>query len=357
MKKLDWYILKKLLFTFVFVIILLEFIICVIDFTEKNDDFIKNEVNRILIWKYYLTFIPFIAGLITPIIVFITTVLVTVKLAARTEIIAMFATGMSFFRMLKSYVLAAIVIGTASFFLNGYVIPNGNKFRIGFEIENIKNPFFNTDKHIHLKIGKESYIYLYRYDNRRNQGSVVTLETIKDNKLIEKIHARRLKWVDSTKRWKIQSWQKRSISDSIEIIEKGEEIDTMINISPEDFGDKDRLQETMTMPELNAHIELQKSRGANDVHLYEIERYIRYMQPFSSLILVFIGVVVSSRKSRQGAGFQIALGFFIAFFYIIAFILAKAIAETGVFNMLISIWLPNIVFGVIAFLLYKTTSR
>ena len=42
---------------------------------DKNEKFIKNDVPAKEIWSYYLAYIPWIASLITPITVFITTVL------------------------------------------------------------------------------------------------------------------------------------------------------------------------------------------------------------------------------------------------------------------------------------------
>lgn len=357
MKKLDWYILKKLLITFVFVVGILELIICVIDYTEKNDDFIKNEVTGEQIRYYYLTFIPYIASLLTPITVFIATVFVTAKLAAKTEIVAILASGISFTRMMYPYLIGSIVIGASSFFLNSYIIPDANKFRIEFELEYLKDPFYNTDKHIHFKIGEEGYVYLYRYDNRRDIGTTVTLEQIRGTELLEKITARQIQWIDSTKIWRLKKWQKRSVLDDSEILDDGNELDTLLSLSPSDFGNKDRHWETMTMRELNKYIKLQKSRGADDVGLYEIEKYIRYMQPFTVIILMAIGVIVSAKKSRRGTGFQIALGFLIAFLFIIAFILAKSIAEAGSMSPLIAIWIPNVLFSIVSLMLYKTVPR
>ncbi|MEQ9404234.1 MAG: LptF/LptG family permease [Cyclobacteriaceae bacterium] len=356
MKKIDWYILKKLLVTFVFVVGLLELVICVIDFTEKNDDFIKNEVSGKLIWQYYLSFIPYIASLLTPITVFIATVFVTARLAAKTEIIAILSSGVSFKRLMFPYLIGAIVIGSASFYLNSYIIPDANKFRISFELEYLKDPFYYSGKHIHFKIGPEGYIYLFRYDNRRDIGMVVTLEHIKDQQLLEKITASQIVW-DTTGVWKLRKWQKRTILDDEEIIEEGKELDTVLSLSPSDFQSKERHQETMTMTELNKYIKLQQSRGADDVHLYQIEKYIRYMQPFTVVVLMFIGLIVSAKKSRQGTGFQIALGFLIAFAFIITFILANAIAEAGSMNTILAIWLPNILFSAVALILYKTVPR
>ncbi|WP_436517410.1 LptF/LptG family permease [Ekhidna sp. To15] len=360
MKKLDWYILKKVLVTFVFVVGLLELIICVIDYTEKNDDFIKNELSSGLIWQYYLSFIPYIASLLTPITVFIATVFVTAKMASKTEIVAILASGVSFKRMLFPYLIASVMIGGASFYMNSYVIPDANKFRLDFELRYLKDPFYNTDKHIHIKIAErdslEDYIYIYRFDVRRNVGSAVTLETVNGTQLVEKLTARQIDW-DSTGRWTLKRWQRREIKNQKEIITEGDELDTLLNLSPSDFGNKDRIWETMTMNELTDHIKLQKSRGADDVHIFQIEKYIRYMSPFTMIILMAIGVIVSARKSRQGTGFQIALGFVIAFAFIITFILAQAIAEAGSMNTILAIWMPNIIFTGVAMLLYRTVPR
>lgn len=361
MKKLDWYILKKLLTTFLFVVIGLVIIICVIDFTEKNDDFMKNEVAGGLILNYYLTFFPFFAVLLTPITSFIATVFVTSKLASQTEIVAILASGISFRRLMVPYLVAAGIIGAMSFYLNGYVLPDANKFRISFELEYTESPFYYSDRDIHIKIGKNDFIYIDHYNNNRDVGRTVTLEHIEEGLLKEKISAKQMRWDTATHKWKLYQWQKREILDDGEVIseaEARETMDTTLALSPADFENSESRQVTLTMPELYDYIALQKSRGADDVQVYVIEKYIRYMQPFSVFILVIIALIVSARKSRRGTGFQIALGFLIAFIFIIFFILSKAIAEAGSINPpLLAIWLPNIVFSIVGVFMYRTVPR
>jgi lipopolysaccharide export system permease protein len=361
MKKLDLYILKKLLAAFFFVVIGLVIIICVIDFTEKNDDFMKNEVPAGLIFTYYLTFFPFFAVLLTPITSFIATVFVTAKLAEQTEIVAILASGVSFKRLMYPYMLAATIIGGLSFYLNGFVLPNANKYRISFELEYIESPFYYSDRNIHIKIGSEEYIYIDRYNNQRDIGYSVTLERISDEILIEKITAKRIEWDTATTKWKMYNWQKREILPDREIITSGDArgtLDTLLALSPGDFQNSERRQETLTLPELYKHIALQQSRGADDVKIYIIEKYIRYMQPFSVLILCAIALIVSARKNRRGTGFQIALGFLIAFIFILFFILAKAIAEAGSIQPpVLAVWMPNIVFAIVGVILYRNVPR
>ena len=357
MKKLDWYIFKKFIGTFVFVVAGLLAIICVIDFTEKNDDFIKYDVSGGLIGLYYLTFIPFIASLITPITVFIASVFVTSKLASKTEIIGILASGMSFRRLMLPYFIGAMLIAIVSFVLNSYIIPDTNKFRIAFEIEYLGKPFYFSDRNIHFKIGSNDYVYMDRYNNRSDTGYKVTLERIEDLRLKEKINATRIEWDTVSAKWKLIRWQKRTLLGDREILVSGEELDTLLSLYPSDFDSKERLWETLTMFELEDYIALQESRGADDVQIYRIEKYIRYMQPFGVIILMFIGLIVSARKSRRGTGFQIALGFLIAFIFIIMFILSRAIAEANTMNPVFAVWIPNIIFSIVGLVLYKTVPR
>ena len=357
MKLLDKYIIKKLLSTFFFVVLIVLAIVVVIDYTEKNDDFMEHQLGLMDLLPYYGAFIPWIANLITPITIFIATVFVTSKMAGHTEIVAMLAGGMSFRRLLVPYFIGAAIIATLSFFMNSYFIPDANKVRLAFEATYINKPFYYSDRDIHIKIAPETYAYMESYNNQRDVGYRFTLERIVDQELVEKLSARRIEWDSVDTKWTVKDWEIRKIEGFKEYVTTGKEMDTVLNITPEDFENDKGLQETLTMTELNEYIALLKDRGADNVKVYLIERYIRYMSPFAALILVFIGVVVSSRKTRGGTGFQIALGFVIAFVFIIFFILSKAIAENSTMNPILAVWIPNIVFTGVGLLLYKLTPR
>lgn len=296
-------------------------------------------------------------GLLMPITVFIATVFVTSNMAVRTEIIAILASGVSFKRMMFPYLIGASVIAGSSFYLNSYVIPYANKFRINFELSYLKSPFSNKERHIHFKVAQNNYIYMERYNVNTDEGRNVTLEKIVGNSLVKKLSANKIKWNPDSARWTFIDYNIRTFEEMEEKIEKGKSLDSLINMSPADFGNKDRYYETLTLDELKDYISLQQSREADDVAIYLIEKYIRYMSPFSVLILTFIGIIVSARKSRGGTGFQIALGFLIAFLYIIVFIFSRAIAEAGSIHPILAVWVPNIGFSMVGAFLYFTVPR
>ena len=231
MKLLDWYILKKFLTTFVFAVGILVAVICVIDFTEKNDDFIKNNVPLSeILFDYYLNVIPYYANMLSPITVFIATVFVTAKLASHTEIVAMLSSGISFLRFLRPYVIGAIIISGCIFSLIGWVIPNSNKTRVAFEVAYVKNPFSYDDRNVHMKIGPETYAYLESYNNTVNIGYKFSLEHIKGQQLLRKLTANRIEWQPDKKKWRLEDYQLRSFKGEDEFISKGAFIDTALNL-------------------------------------------------------------------------------------------------------------------------------
>lgn len=357
-KILDRYFIKNLLTHYVFVGFAIVLIICMVDYTEKLDNFIRTKAPaKAILFDYYLNFIPFWLNFISPLIVFIATVFFTSRIAARTEIVAMLSTGISFGRILAPYVAGASILAGITFISVGWILPKANKVRVAFELKYIENEYYFTGRDIHLKIAPDVYAYLQSYNVASLTGNKFTLETIKGNKLLEKLSADKIVWQPETKKWRMQNFNIRTLDSLGEKLTSGAERDTTVNMSPKDFESDFSLYETFTLPELNAYIDLLISRGSDGLEAYLIEKYTRFTQPFAMLILTVIGVLVSARKSRRGVGWQIALGFLLAFIYILFFLLSKGVAEAGTFDPLLAVWLPNIVFTFIGFILYKTLPR
>jgi lipopolysaccharide export system permease protein len=358
MKILDYYILKKFLKTYVFAVFLIVLIVMVIDYTEKIDDFIRKEAPmRAIIFDYYLNFIPYWANYISPLMVFIATVFFTANLAAKTEIIAILSSGVSFTRLMRPYLIGSSMIAVGTFVMIGWVVPNANKIRVPFEHQYINGTYFFDKRDVHIKIGPEVYAYIESYDNNTNTGYRFSLERISNNEIKEKLMSDRITWDTVRKKWTIHDYRIRNMTPGKSGIFFGTKIDTTLNLLPKDFQNKHLLHETFTLPELERHIELVRSRGADGIEVFLIEKYLRFANPISVIILTIIGFLVSARKSRGGVGFQIALGFSLAFIYILFFMMSKGIAEGGGMPPLLAVWLPNIVFGGIGVGLYYTLPR
>ena len=357
MKIIDKFIIKKFIGSYVFVVAVLVTIVCIIQITEKNEYIIEHHLTFEEVFFYMLDFIPYIANLITPITAFIAVVFMTSRMASHTEIIAILSSGISFRRLMLSYLAAAIVIALSNLYLTMDVIPKANKRRIAFELAYFEKPYYFSDRDIHIRIAPESYLYMQSFNNQSKIGYKFTLETIKNMKLYAKLSAERAQWKEDTKSWELRQWELRKFDGFKEEFKKGNQMDTVISLTPKDFQNNWRLFETLTEKELNDHIRLLKSRGADNVIVYETEKYMRIISPFSVILLTFIGLIVSARKSRGGTGFQIALGFLIAFIYILFFWFSKSFAQAGGIPASFAFWIPNIIFTFVGLVLYKFIPR
>ena len=115
MKLLDKLIIKDFLKTYFFVVVLLILVVLVLDFTEKNDTYIRNQVPAKDILSYMGNYGLYLNNLLTPITVFIAVIFITSKMAGRTEIVAILSSGISFTRLLRPFLFAAAMIGAVSF--------------------------------------------------------------------------------------------------------------------------------------------------------------------------------------------------------------------------------------------------
>jgi lipopolysaccharide export system permease protein len=355
---LDRYLFLGYLKTFFFIVLNLTVIICIIDLVEKNADFIRNKPGYGEIFlDYYANFIPYIANLLSPISTFITTIFFISRLAQRTEIIAIFSSGISFFRFMLPIWVAASCLGIGCYFLIGYFIPDANKGRLAFEYKYVNSPFKFQGRNIHLKIGPRTYFYIQSYNSENHEGFQCTLEDIERTKLNKKISAKSIRWLEDKKKWRLSAARILDFTTNPNEFKWIETVDTSLALSKEDFENQHLLNERLNNTELDAYIENQKQRGADNLATFEVERYLRLTYPFSFIILSTIGAVLSARKSRTGSGGKVALGFVLAFIYIVFHIVSRTLAQSGGLHPLLACWMPNLVFAIVGLILYKNLPR
>ena len=159
-------------------------------------------------------------------------------------------------------------------------------------------------------------------------------------------------YIDTLKKWRLSRPEVRTVDSTNESIVQYATIDTSINLAPKDFESLHMIHETMTIDELKAFIKLQRERGAENIETYLVDLYERYTYPFAIVILTLIGVSLSSTKKRGGVGVQIAIGFALAFVYILFVIMSRNIGQVGSIPPLLSAWVPNIIFATIGVYLY-----
>lgn len=362
-KILDRYIIRKFLTTFFFMILLVNLVILTIDYIEKAEDFAgKNNggipvPSKVIFVDYYLNLIPYFVGILTPVFVFLAVIYFTSRLSARTEIIAILSSGVSFHRFIVPYMICAGFIAGMSFYLNGWIIPDATEKRIEIEYKWLKPKVNYQAKHLHRRLNSDSYIYIEGYSSDNQRADRLTIDRIQQGKVTYRLISDVAIWNTKNKEWSILNIQERFIeyddkNQVKERIRKRQKLDTNLKFTPDDFIYRELKEAGMNMRELKEFIEIETQRGSSELFKFKIEWYQRFAIPFATFILVIIGVSLSARKTRGGIGLKIGLGVLITFLYILAFQLTTSLSRSGQVPIWLSVWLPNFIFGGIAIILY-----
>ena len=354
---LDKYILGKFLGTYVFAIILLLAIVVMFDINEKLDAFQKAPLSE-TINEYYVNFLPYFANQFAPLFTFIAVIFFTSKLANNSEIIAMLSTGMSFRRLLRPYMVGAFVIAAFSFVLAAYVIPPANVHRIAYQDKYVKNKRVDYGANIMLMAAPGEIAYINHYDNIAKTGSRFSLETFDSAKqLTSRLTAQTIRW-DTLYSWKVYDYVIRDFKDGREFITSVRELDTVIPFEPRDFLISANDHEKLTSPALREYVERQKNRGVGNIQSFEVEYHRRIAMTAAAFILTVIGMALSSRRrGRGGMGVNIGIGLVLAFSYIMFMTVTQSFALSGLTSPMVAMWIPNIVFIIIAIILYFRAAR
>ena len=349
MKKIDAYIFKKYLGTFFFAISMLILVVIIFDVSENIDSFLKHNApwQRVLV-DYYLMSVPYYINLFIHLFSFISVVFFTSKMASRTEVVAILSSGISFWRFLYPYLLAAFTIGIMSLYFGNFLIPKTNEIRRKFKDEYMERLSESAGRNVHVQIAKDEFVYVENYNIAKQYGFKFTWEKYDGSELKYKAVSDVL-YHDTVAEnsWYFDPYAIRTIEGDEETLETGRNYHTVLNLYPKDLYKMKEDFEEMDFFELRDQIQGMREKGSEGVKEYEVEMQRRMAAPAAIIILTLIGAALSSRKVRGGIGMHLGIGITIAFAYILFMQISKSYAISGGLSPFMAVWIPNFIFAVL----------
>lgn len=363
-KKLDRYIMRKYLMTFFYTVLLITVVAIAMNLSEQMDKFISNKLSlKTVIMDYYIYFIPWINGELWPLFAFLSVIFFSSRMARDSEIIALLAAGVNYWRIIRPMLLAGSILAGLHWVGENYVIPPSsfhyNEFVDQYISKGTKTTLHNN---IQFFINDHQKIYCKNFNTRDSTLSTFRLETFgADGHLESYLKADKLYFVraDPQPVWQAKSYEVRYFGQPEEslIVENNNPIDTSLNILPSDFILHKKQMEIMTTPDLKRYIEREKTKGISNTKSYRIEVYKRTAGPTTILILTIIGACIGTRKVRGGLGMHLAVGVAIGASYVVLSKFSETFATNLSIPIIIGVWLPNILFGLMAYYLYKRAQK
>jgi len=360
MKIIDKYILKRYLSNFFVMLMMFIPIGIIIDVSEKINRMIEYKIPFSVIVIYYCNFTIYFANLLFPIFLFLSIIWFTSKLANNTEIIAILSSGISFTRFMRPYLIGATIVSVLAFLMGIFLLPNAsegfNNFRYTYlnpgGVEKMRE---NSD--VFRQVSKDEYIYVGSFNQASKMAFNFSMEKFDKDQLKYKINASRIMWNEKQKNYTLYDYTKRTVGELSDKIEMAERKDTVFSFDLEDLTPMVYVAETLSILELNHFIDKEIKKGNANISVYLVVLYKKYSLPVSAFILTIIALAVSSMKRRGGMGINLAIGIAIAFAFVFFDKIFGALAEKSTINPFIAVWLPNVLFGILAIYLLKNAKR
>lgn len=358
LKIIDKYILKRYITTFVVMLLLFIPIGIVIDVAEKINKILESNVPFKAVAIYYLDFTVYFANLLFPIFLFLSVIWFTSKFANNTEIIAILSSGISYTRFLRPYLIGATLVSIFALIMGFFLVPKASKGFNDFRYTYLKNNVeVRQNSNVFRQISDDEFIYVSNFNSVAKIAYNFSLEKFEGEKLKYKITASRLKYNEEDSTYTMFNYQKRIVGEFGDVLQSDVKRDTVFSFDLEDLTPVIYIAETLTLPELNRFIKKERDRGNANINTYLVVLYKKYSLPVTAFILTLIAVAVSSKKRRGGMGVNLAIGIVIAFTFVFFDKIFGTLAEKSSVPPLVAVWLPNVVFGILAFFLLRNAKR
>lgn len=358
MKILDIYIIKKYLGTFGFMLGLLTIIILVIDVQAKAP---RIESNGFTVTEFLINFYPFwIINLVITfmsILVFISVIFFTSRIANNTEIVAIISSGASFHRFARPYLITSGLIAVLALLLNHYVLPISNTKKNELEpytYNAVNREEITGNAEVSTQLSKSEYIFIKSYNKKEKRGSGFIYQKFDaKRKLIYQLNATEFFWEKDKKHFVLSNYLEKTINkNDTEKLGNGNSITKSFGHPPEELFPDVLLGQNKTTPELIKFIDREREKGNANLNNYLNELHQRTSMPVSVIILTFLALSLSSQKKRGGLGINLAIGIALAFVFVFSFEVLKVVSANKTLSPLLAMWLPNLFFGPVALFLY-----
>lgn len=361
MKLLDSYLVKEIIFPFIFGIAAFTSIISgsslIFQLVSKAVKYGFSITNTVQLFVYKL---PAIISLTLPMAILLATILVIGRLSSDLEIVALRSAGVSVFRILIPILSVGLIVSLMNIIFNEIVVPRSNHYA-----ELLLNNLQNTNLSIREKVN------LTQFDDdglplRIINVNEVESETLKDITIAEFEKGR----LSKVTRAEFGNWDPiggwvfnngvmhvllENSSQELMIINFEKEI-INLNLDLVDFKQRKKSFNEMNAQELLTYVHKEKRLG-KDINELLIQYYLKFSLPFACLIFTMIGAAVSFQPHRRSSAMGMGLSIIIILGYYIIYSLGLALGINSVIHPVLAAWAPNILVGIVSIFLLNNVAN
>ncbi len=307
----------------------------------------SNNVPAAIVGKYLLFLLPLVAVELFPATMLIT-VLITYALLARTnEAIAWWASGQSVYRLMMPGLLFAVAAGAGTWLVQEHLMPPANvrQEALRARIRGGQPRAITGTGRQWLASIESRRLYSYEFDEQAGVLSEPTVYELDDNA----VHLRRVttgKLGIWTANQELLIKDAETVNLNGMVVERQHQPETAIAgvDSPQVFRPTVDKPSQLSVLALRSYLKAAKQRGV-DVSALALALQRKYVNPFSVLVMAFIGMPLALAFGRRGAivALCVAVGVSVAYWGIGGGF--QQLGNHGLLPPEVAAWAPPVIFA------------
>ena len=348
------YVLKE--FLKIFFVIMFSFLILflVVDFFDRFPRLLKRGATMDNITLYFLLRIPYLFILSSPITIILSGLFLMDNLSKNNESLAIRSSGISVFRIVSPLIMFSFFFSIFMVWFGDYVYPKAESYRnyiYRVKIKKQKMEDIRMKSNTFYRGKDNTLFYIGFFDGYNNimRNIDITKFEPNSNKVISKISVPFAKWDEKTEKWIFQDYYCRKFSNKqlIKVDYEKKHVSDILQEAPKNFIKLTRSTNAMNYFELRDYIERLKSIGEKYTKQL-VDLHLKIAFPFVNFIIMFFCVPLAVTTSRtKGRGIIFLLAVMITFLFLSLVRIGQSLGYNEIMNPVLSVWLGNIIFGII----------
>lgn len=349
--RLDNYILKAFIPTFIMCLLIISGIYIVVDLLQKLGEFVEMGGDAFGTGiRYYIYLFPVIVFQFFPAVTLVAVGIVLVRLSKNREILAMQVAGISLYRILLPIFVITVFMSFASFGDQEWLIP-----KLAERLETLRQNSFgdNIQRNLLLEDKENNaLIRIWKYNNKtQTMQSVFVLARHENRKKKFTISAEEGRWLGNNT-WLLSKAVKHVYDERGKWVAPLQQMDSMefeSTITPMDLGKIKLDPSLLNFEQLK---ELCKNEPDNPRNRVLFHSRIAYTLTHFVLLLLGIPLVVGFERLSRNLFLRVGLCVLVCgIFYALTFVCSN-LGNTGMIHPAFAAWLPIVIFGSVGLLLF-----
>ncbi|MFH1457990.1 MAG: LptF/LptG family permease [Candidatus Omnitrophota bacterium] len=335
----------------------LSFVMVLVGNLRRIADLVINRgVDIYSVGKLFLFMAPYIVTYALPISVLIAVLMALGRLSGDNEIIAIRASGINFFRLILPLLVMGAILSLSLVIFNdraasyAHYVYRKTLMEIG-----IKRPAAAFEEGVFINSFQDYILFIYHVDQKKNKLNNIRIYQPQENKPTRTIVAKSGEFITDPEKGTVKLKLMDGSSDEPDPnnpinFYKLNFKTYFMNLNLSQARDKDKLgkkPKDMNLQELSNEIKKLKAEGIEATPLMtEINEKIALA--FSTLVFILLGSSLAVITRRREKSINIGLAVLVIAVYYPLFIACEALAIEGYVHPTVAMWIPNVLFTLIA---------